>query len=59
MVTKGISYIGDTVYDIRSSKKAGTCSGAVCTGYHTRERLEKENPDLLLENLSELKLKIL
>ena len=48
-------YIGDTVYDIRSAKKAGIRSAAVCTGYHSRERLEKENPDFLLGCLSDLK----
>ncbi len=48
-------YAGDTVYDIRAAKKAGLNSAGVCTGYHVRERLERENPDLLLECLSDLK----
>ncbi len=50
-------YVGDTVHDIRAAKKAGVNPMGVCTGYHERERLEKEisNPDFLLENLSDLK----
>ena len=48
-------YIGDTIHDIRSAKKTGVHSAGICTGYHTKEMLEKEKPDFLLENLSELK----
>ena len=48
-------YTGDMIYDIIAAKKAGLNSAGICTGYHTRERLEGENPDLLLECLSDLK----
>ena len=48
-------YTGDMIYDIRGAKEAGLNSAGVCTGYHTRERLEKEKPDLMLECLSDLK----
>lgn len=48
-------YIGDTIYDIRAAKQAGTKSAGITTGYHTKERLFAENPDLLLANLSDLR----
>jgi HAD superfamily hydrolase (TIGR01509 family) len=48
-------YIGDTIYDIQAAKGAGMHSGGVCQGYHVKERLESENPDLVLESLSDLK----
>lgn len=48
-------FVGDTVYDIQAAKKAGLLSVGICTGYHTKERLEKEGPDLLLGCLSELR----
>jgi len=48
-------YVGDMIYDIRAAKEAGVHPIGICTGYHTRERLENEKPEFLLENLSELK----
>jgi pyrophosphatase PpaX len=48
-------YTGDTIYDIKAAKEAGVNSAGICTGYHVRERLESENPDFLLERLSDLK----
>ncbi len=48
-------YIGDTVYDIRAARKAGVPSAGICTGYHSRKRLEAENPDIILSCLSDLK----
>jgi phosphoglycolate phosphatase len=52
---KNTLYIGDTIYDVRSAKQAGVISAAVCQGYHVEKRLAAENPDILLENLSELR----
>jgi len=48
------AYIGDTIYDVQEAKKAGAKSVAVATGYHVKERLDREDPDLLLNSLSEL-----
>jgi phosphoglycolate phosphatase-like HAD superfamily hydrolase len=48
-------YLGDTVYDIRAAKEAGVQSGGVCTGYHEKERLAKEEPTFLLDYMSDLK----
>lgn len=44
-------YIGDTVQDMRAAKRARVRSVAVYTGYHTREVLLQERPDLLLEHV--------
>jgi phosphoglycolate phosphatase-like HAD superfamily hydrolase len=51
-------YLGDMVYDIMCAKKAGTRSAGVCGGYHSKERLANQEPDLLLDKLSDLTLKI-
>ncbi len=46
---EGFLYCGDTIYDIRSAKEAGVHSAGICGGYHTREILEAENPDIVGE----------
>jgi phosphoglycolate phosphatase-like HAD superfamily hydrolase len=51
---KSVMYVGDTIFDIRAAKEVGVISAGVCTGYHTRERLEKENPRIILETLSDI-----
>lgn len=48
-------YTGDTVFDIRAANAVGVHSAAVCQGYHIRERLESENPEIILETLSDIK----
>ena len=47
-------YIGDTIYDVRSARQAGLVTGAVSTGYHTREALMAERPDHLFSHLSDV-----
>lgn len=49
-----VYYIGDTIYDIQAAKKANVFSIAITAGYHLKERLQKENPDLIVESLKEL-----
>lgn len=49
-----IYYVGDTVFDIQAAKKAKAKSIAITNGYHVRERLEKENPDIIVESLTGL-----
>ena len=51
---KTVLYIGDTIYDIRSAKTAGTLSAGITGGYHAKEQLTKENPDFLFNSLMEL-----
>lgn len=49
----------DALYGVRSAKQAGMKVVAVASGYTTRERLADEEPDLLLNSLSEFKLELL
>lgn len=46
--------VGDSVADIRCGKAAGTKTIAVLTGLFTREELTKENPDLILKDITML-----
>ena len=48
-------YIGDAASDIRAAKDARCISVAVLTGMGTKMHLQKENPDFIINNLSELK----
>jgi phosphoglycolate phosphatase-like HAD superfamily hydrolase len=48
------AYMGDTIYDILAAKKCEVASIAVATGYHIKERLFAESPDLLVSSLTEL-----
>ena len=48
--------VGDTIYDIQAGKRWGTLTAAVTTGYHSRKRLAAENPDLLSDNLTGIRL---
>lgn len=45
--------VGDAPVDVRSAKHAGFRSVAVSTGFHSREELAAENPDLLLDSFSD------
>jgi len=44
-------FFGDMIFDVRSGKEAGVKTVAVTTGYHTKEMLRKENPDVLASSL--------
>lgn len=46
-------FVGDSPYDIRCGKKAGTATAGVTWGVSSREDLEKENPDLILQDWSQ------
>jgi HAD superfamily hydrolase (TIGR01509 family) len=48
-------YIDDTIWGLRAAKKSGFKAAGILTGYHSRERLTAEKPDLILEKLSDLK----
>ena len=52
--TKEAVYIGDMIGDIKAAKEAKTMSVAIVHGYHSREVLLLENPDILINKLSEL-----
>ena len=47
-------YMGDTIYDIQAAKKAKVHSIGVATGYHVKERLISEKPDVVLDSLFSL-----
>lgn len=46
--------VGDSVVDIKAGKRAGAKTVAVLSGIYTREELEREKPDLIIENINEL-----
>ena len=52
---KHVVLLGDTVHDVRSGQANGCKTIAVCTGSHDRDTLKASNPDLLLEDLSNVK----
>ncbi|GAB6283634.1 MAG: HAD family hydrolase [Ignavibacterium sp.] len=47
--------VGDTELDIQCGKAAGSLTCAVSYGYRTRNILEKENPNFIIDNILELK----
>lgn len=49
-----ILFVSDTSWDIISAREAGAYSAAVLTGYHSKERLMKENPNFIFEYLNGL-----
>lgn len=46
--------VGDTGNDILAGKRAGTKTCAVTYGYSSRELLKKEEPDFIIDNLTDL-----
>jgi phosphoglycolate phosphatase len=48
-------FIGDMEHDIETSRHGGIASCAVLTGYNSLEQLRAAGPDLIVENLGELK----
>ena len=49
-------YVGDSPFDIRAAKAAGMTSvGVTWGGIHSRERLEAEKPDVLVDDPVELR----
>lgn len=48
-------FIGDMQHDVETAKVGGVYSCAVLTGYNDAEQLKQSQPDLLVENLGELK----
>jgi HAD superfamily hydrolase (TIGR01549 family) len=48
-------FIGDMEHDIATARHGGVHSCAVLTGYNTLEQLRAARPDLIVENLGELK----
>ena len=49
------AYLGDSDTDIQAAKAAGIRSIAVTWGFYPKEKLKKENPDFIVDNVEELK----
>lgn len=47
-------FVGDSPFDLRAGRAAGTRTAAVCWGACTRDTLVAESPDYVLERLEEL-----
>jgi pyrophosphatase PpaX len=47
-------FVGDSPFDLRAGRSAGTRTAAVCWGACTRETLVAESPDYVMERLEEL-----
>ena len=51
----GAVYVGDSRFDVQAAKAAGIGSVAVTWGrIHSRERLERESPDAIVDGVEEL-----
>jgi pyrophosphatase PpaX len=51
----GAVYVGDSPFDVQAAKAAGVAAIAVTWGrIHSRERLEREDPDAVVETVGEL-----
>ena len=49
-----VLFVGDSPFDIRAGRAAGTSTAAVAWGPFARDALEAEGPDYVLESLSDL-----
>ena len=49
-------FVGDMTHDIDTARHGGVMSCAVLTGYDSLEKLKKSNPDLLFQNLHQVRL---
>lgn len=47
-------YVGDMAEDVMAGKRAGCVTAAVASGMHSRERLAREKPDYLLEEVKQI-----
>lgn len=50
-----IAYVGDTTHDIHAAKRAGMHAIAITRGYQGEDQLRKDEPDFVIDSLSELK----
>lgn len=48
-------FVGDMVHDLETARHGGVRSCAVLTGYDRREKLAAAKPDLIVEDLAELR----
>jgi phosphoglycolate phosphatase len=55
LVPQETLFVGDMQHDIETAKHGGVFSCAVLTGYNSLEQLRVAEPDVIVENLSELR----
>jgi len=48
------AYVGDMTHDIDAGKAGNVTTIAVLTGYQSKEKLQKSNPDYIINDLTEL-----
>lgn len=48
-------YIGDMIPDIHNARSCGFKSGIITTGWQSKERLIKENPDFVFDSFQKIK----
>lgn len=48
---KDVFYVGDALLDVETGKKAGVKTIAIATGVHSKEELEKSNPDFIFNKV--------
>jgi pyrophosphatase PpaX len=51
---EGACYVGDAPFDLRAGRAAGVATIGVTWGFFTREALEAEDPDLIVDTPAEL-----
>ncbi|MBD3310388.1 HAD hydrolase-like protein [Candidatus Woesearchaeota archaeon] len=49
------AYVGDMLHDIETAKLGGVRSVAITWGYHPKELLQTADPDIIIDDISELK----
>ncbi|MCD4666272.1 HAD-IA family hydrolase [archaeon] len=47
-------HVGDSIYDVKSAKRAKVKSVAVSSGHYTKSQLKKEKPWKLIDNLKDI-----
>jgi len=52
--TKHCAIVGDSIVDIKAGKAAKTKTIAVLTGLYTKKELEKQKPNIIIENINQL-----
>lgn len=48
-------FLGDMCHDVETARHGGVASIALLTGYQNAEQLSKANPDLMVDDLSDIK----
>ncbi|MBW1669405.1 MAG: HAD family hydrolase, partial [Deltaproteobacteria bacterium] len=48
-------FVDDTAFDLKAGVEAGVNTVGILTGYHTREQIMKVQPDIIVDDMQELK----